>query len=99
MSRVPFFIARFVIRFRYPILILSIILLVLSGLEIRRDFRLAQNIKDDLPSDDPQIVTFENFLNQFGDAELLVIGVETDDVFTYEALTFVDRLTRQAEKI
>ena len=97
-SWVPWF-ADFVIRRRFLILGFCIILLGISIKVIVTDYRLAQNLKDDLPVDDPDIVFMNEFVETFGGYELLVIGIETDDVFTKEILDYVDLLTGKVEKI
>jgi uncharacterized protein len=99
MENVARAVARFVIRFRLPILIVSVLLCLLSIYVIATQYRLAQNIKDDLPKHDPQIIAFEEFLEQFGDAELLVVAIEAEDVFTQERLEYIQRLTRLFEQI
>ena len=91
--------ARFVLRHRLALMVASLVLLVVSVYMIATRFSLAQNLKDDLPPDDPQIVAFNEFLHQFGDAELMVVALEAPDVFTHDVLTYLDRLTKRIEKI
>ncbi|HDH96479.1 MAG TPA: RND family transporter, partial [Proteobacteria bacterium] len=88
-----FRIARFILKYRFTTLIVVAGLTVLL-LSQAVHLRFAQNLKNDLPKDDPEIVFFEKFHNQFSNSELSVITVSGRRVFHYDVLSYIDRLTR-----
>lgn len=91
--------ADFIIRFRVIILVVSLMLTIAACYVIAVDFSVAQNLKDDLPPDDPQIITFEKFLAEFGDAELLVVGIGANDAFSHDALSYLKRITDLCKEV
>lgn len=46
--------------------------------------------------DDPNLVTYHQFLERFNGDEVLVLGIFSDDVFSPNVISAIDRLTRKA---
>lgn len=49
--------------------------------------------------DDPEIITYRKFVDQFGADEISVVGVFADDVFSPPVLAAIDRITRAAKDV
>jgi len=89
----------FILNYRIPIFVIVLVVTVLLGYQLR-NYSIAQNLRDDLPEDNPEIVYFEEFNDQFGDQELLLFLVGTQDgIFTEDHLRFLDHLTGEMEKV
>lgn len=87
-------IAAFVLDHRLAITVLLLIVTAVLAFQLRL-FSISQSEREDLPDNDPELLYFEQFCRRFGDAELLIVAVEADDVFTHEVLTYVKKLTDQ----
>lgn len=84
--------AEFILDHRYAILFLVIALSLFFGFQLRH-FKISHSIRSALPEDDPDIVYFDKFRKQFGDTELIMVGIQARDIFTYEVLTHIKKLT------
>ena len=91
-------IARFLYRFRIPVLLILFSTSFVLGYYLK-DWNYATNLKDDLPEDNAVKIEFENFMDEFGAAELLSVVVEAPDIFTPEVLRLVESLTVECEKL
>ncbi len=59
-----------------------------------------QNTMDgDLPEDDPMVVTKEKIEEIFGRKDIILIGVQTDDIFTYSTLSKIKALEEDLKTI
>jgi len=85
-------IAEFILAHRLSIGILLIVLTFVLAYQLRL-FRISQSQHKDLPQDDPDLVFFEQFCRRFGDAELLIVAVAADDMFTTDNLRYLQHLT------
>jgi len=86
-------IARFILKYRFTVLTVIVGLTALFMSQAVH-MRFAQNLKDDLPKDDEEIIFLEKFHNQFSSSELMVLTVGGRRVFHYDVLSYIDRLTR-----
>ncbi|MDP8255631.1 MAG: MMPL family transporter [Candidatus Alcyoniella australis] len=89
-------IAVFLYRFRVPVLLAMCAATIFFGYFLK-DWNYASNLKDDLPDNNPVKLEFEQFMEEFGSAELLTVVVEAPDVFTPDVLRLVRRLTQECE--
>jgi predicted RND superfamily exporter protein len=60
-----------------------------------REIRVDSSFENLLPTDDPAKTYYDDVKADFGDEEIVVIGVFADDVFTPATLAKIDRLTEQ----
>ena len=79
---------------RWPVLLIILVVSLYLGTGLRQ-WSVSQNFKDDLPENDPDIIAFDAFNDQFGGAELLVVTVTAPDIFTRENLALVREITRR----
>lgn len=88
---------QFVVRFRWPIMILSLLVAVLIGsggqhLRFTNDYRIF------FSADNPQLLAFEALENTYtkNDNVMLVVAPESGDVFDAQTLAAVEWLTTEA---
>jgi uncharacterized protein len=73
--------ARFILKFKYPLLLLITALTVFFGWQARQ-VKLSYEFAKAIPTDHPKYQAYQQFRKQFGDdGNLLVIGVQTDKIF------------------
>ena len=87
---------RFLIRFRFPVLLLMMILTVLLGGQARH-LTIDTSNEGLLQPDDPILTTYNNFRDQFGRDDLLVMAIKSDNVFTLDYLSKLKELHEQLE--
>jgi len=83
--------AAWILDHRVPIIIVILAVTALIAPQLRH-FRVTTSERGGLPVDDPDIVQFEEYSKQFGHMELLIVGIESDNIFTKETLSFLRRL-------
>ena len=86
--------ADFVLKFRV-VIILGTILLTLGLGYSAKDLRINSDILSYLPQDDPLVMLFNEVGDKFGGNSLAMIALENEDIFNYETLTRVNRITRE----
>ncbi len=91
-------VAEFILAHRLLISVLLLILTLALTYQLRL-FRISQSQHKDLPQNDPDLVYFEQFCQRFGDAELLIIAVAADDMFTADNLQYLQQLTELIGRI
>jgi len=90
---------RFILRFRYPLLI---ILLVISGLMAWQASRvkLSYDFSRAIPTNNPKYIIYQDFKKKFGeDGNLLVIGIQTPDFFSEKIFNEYGQLQRELKKL
>jgi len=87
---------RFLIRFRFPVLIVVMILTVLLGAQARH-LTIDTSNEGLLQPDDEILTTYNSFRDQFGRDDLLVMAIKSDNVFTIPYLTKLKELHEQLE--
>jgi len=89
----------FILRFRVALLVLLLLITVAMGylaskVELSYEFTLA------IPLDNPKYQAYQQFRKQFGeDGNLLVLGIQTDRLFTLSTFTAYRDLQRQLKTI
>ncbi|NNK56283.1 MAG: MMPL family transporter [Desulfofustis sp.] len=83
--------AGLVIRFRFAILLLSVILAVLLAVNIR-NLQFDTSNEGFLRAGDPILVTYNDFREQFGRDDMLILAIHSDDIFSLEFLTRLKKL-------
>jgi len=87
---------RFLIRFRFPVIIVVMILTVLLGAQARY-LTIDTSNEGLLQPDDEILTTYNSFRDQFGRDDLLVLAIKSDNVFTIPYLTKLKELHEQLE--
>ena len=87
---------RFLIRFRFPVLIVVMILTVMLGAQARH-LTIDTSNEGLLQPDDEILTTYNSFREQFGRDDLLVMAIKSDNVFTIPYLTKLKELHEQLE--
>ncbi len=59
--------------------------------------KIESTVEDYLQDDDPALIAFKNFQNQFGSGSKILIGVESQDLFSYPNLKRLQALQRDIE--
>jgi predicted RND superfamily exporter protein len=94
----PAVIAEFVYRFRY-----AFAAFVLAGAAVLLPRADLTTIDNDLTAwvskDDPVYQTYERFRQEFGGTRSLIVAIQGDRLFTPDGLAFIERLTRDLERI
>ncbi len=92
--------ARWVIRWRFPVLLgsLAVVVAAASG---GRYLRFSDDYRDFFGEDNPQLAAFEALQNIYtkNDNILIVIAPKDGEVFTNSTLASVERLVRRAWQI
>ncbi|MCK4353277.1 RND family transporter [candidate division WOR-3 bacterium] len=84
--------ANLVIKYRVLIIILATILTGFLGYQLR-NLKIDTDILRYLPQDDPVVILFNEVGDKFGGTALAMVALETDDVFNYETLNRVNKIT------
>ena len=84
--------ARFVVRFRVPIIAL-IILLTLALAFFARQVRMSSNLIDLAPDDNPDLITLQNTLKRFGSTTFVMISVKADNAYSLTTLTKIKNIS------
>ena len=77
---------------RLPVLLLLVGLTALLAVPLR-GLRVAQSETQELSADDPDVLYFNEFQQRFDTAELMVILVRADDIFTSDVLRTLQAVT------
>ncbi|TDW99475.1 efflux RND transporter permease subunit [Dinghuibacter silviterrae] len=76
------YLAKWVLKFRLPLLILTGLITVLMGYFASR-LQLSYEFSKSIPTDHPKYQEYQEFRKEFGDdGELLVVGLQTDHFYT-----------------
>src|SRR5688500_15141015 len=75
-------IALIILRFRWPLLILILLITGFMGWHASK-VQLSYEFTNAIPTDNPKYQAYQDFKKQFGeDGNLLVIGFQSNEVFT-----------------
>ncbi|MEJ2594027.1 MAG: MMPL family transporter [bacterium] len=88
--------ARGIIRYRKAILVFTLLITILSGY-FMKDLEVDPDVFNYLPDDDPAATLFNQIGMTYGGNYIAIIGLEADDVFTYEVLEQLRTLTDSLE--
>jgi len=84
--------AKFTLRFKWPIIFLAILLTGFFGYELTK-IKLNSNVIDSLPANDSIVSLFKDIGKQFGGNEIGMVILESDNVFKASVLKDVQRIT------
>lgn len=86
--------------FKYPLPYL-LILIVLTGFfsYFYATLPTETSVESLIIEDDPDLLFYEQFKEQFGEDEFLVVGFPATDVFAPEILAYIDRQTKKLEAL
>jgi hydrophobe/amphiphile efflux-3 (HAE3) family protein len=87
--------AGLIIRFRFAVLLFSLILGLLLAVNIR-SLQFDTSNEGFLRSDDPILSTYNDFREQFGRDDMLILAIHSENVFSME---FLDRLSELHDKL
>src|SRR5450432_4900617 len=92
-------IAVFVLKYRLQLLILMATFLVVAAYEASK-VELSYEYTRAIPTDNPKYLAYQKFLKTFGDdGNLLVIGVQTDQLFQKNVFSDYLQLSRTLKKV
>ncbi|MDQ7052813.1 MAG: MMPL family transporter [candidate division KSB1 bacterium] len=87
-----------VLKFRIPILIVTLILTLFFGWQMRH-LRVNSDLITYLKPDDPAVQLFNRIGEEYAGTAMAMIGLEAEDVFTYDVLQTVNRLTEALRQL
>lgn len=91
-------IARFVLKFRLILLALLFIVTVFMGYHASK-VKMSYEFTNVIPKDNPKYVAYQEFRKKFGeDGNLLVIGIQTNDLFKQQLFNDYAALSAQLKK-
>jgi hydrophobe/amphiphile efflux-3 (HAE3) family protein len=90
--------AEILLRYRWPLLLLLIALSCFFATQFRF-LSVRSSFDETLPKDHPRVRYFEQFLQEFENPDLVLVGLKEEDVFRKETLEQIDQLTREIEKV
>ncbi|NQT94253.1 MAG: RND family transporter [Lentisphaerae bacterium] len=90
--------AAWILDHRVPIVIVILAVTAVIAPQLRR-FRVTTSERGGLPEDDPDIVQFEQYYKQFGHVELMIVGLEAEDIFSLETLSFLRHLETELSSV
>jgi predicted RND superfamily exporter protein len=91
-------IATFLYRFRHAFVIA--VLVGAAFLAPRADLTQIDNdLSSWIKKDDPEYLTYERFREEFGGTRTFIIALQSDRIFTPDGLQFLDRITRDLQRI
>ncbi len=92
-------IARFVLRFRLPLLAILIGSTVFMGWHASK-VQMSYEFSRAIPTDDPRYLAYKAFLEKFGDdGNTLVIGVQTDGLFEKEIFNDYTKFNKKVKQL
>jgi len=91
-------VARFVVE--HPIVTL-VLVLAFTGLAAYqlRNLEIEPDMLKYLPQDDPDVQAFNKVGEKFGSNYIALVGLESDDIFSYETLSTIKRMTEAFEAL
>ena len=91
--------AKWVLKFRLPLLILIALVTALMGYFASR-LQLSYEFSKSIPTTHPKYLEYQEFRSHFGDdGELLVVGLQTNDFYTLPVFSNYTRLQKSLKKI
>jgi predicted RND superfamily exporter protein len=91
--------AKWVLRFRLPLLILIAVITAVMGLLASR-LQLSYDFSKTIPLDHPKYLEYQSFRKHFGeDGEMLVAGLRTDNFYQLPVFTAYTRLQKALKQI
>ena len=92
-------IADFILKYRFTLLVLMAALFIYAAFQASK-VELSYEYTRAIPTDNAKYQTYQRFLKKFGDdGNLLVIGVETDQLFKKEVFNDYLQMNRELKKV
>lgn len=92
-------IADFILKYRFTLLVLMAALFIYAAFQASK-VELSYEYTRAIPTDNAKYQTYQHFLKKFGDdGNLLVIGVETDQLFNKEVFNDYLQMNRELKKV
>jgi len=90
--------ARFIIRFRIPVIISVIALTAILGFFTTR-VKMSSNLMDLAPEKSPELIALKQNLQKFGSSRFVMISVKADDAYSLSTLTKIKKISDEIEKL
>ncbi len=90
--------ARFVVRFRVPI-IAAVIVLTLIFAFFARQIKMSSNLIDLAPEDNPELITLQDTLRLFGSTTFVMVSVKADNVYSLSTLTKIKNISEEIAQL
>ncbi len=90
--------AEILLRYRRPLLLLLIALSCFFAAQLRF-WSVRSSIDETLPGSHPRVRHFEQFLQEFENPDLILVGLEAEDIFQQETLERIERMTRAIQEV
>ncbi len=90
--------ARFIIRFRIPVIVFVIALTALLGFFTTR-VKMSSNLMDLAPEKSPELIALKQNLQKFGSSRFVMISVKADDAYSLSTLTKIKKISDEIEKL
>jgi len=87
-----------ILKNRGVIIVTILLLTVFFGYQLK-DLKVNSDIVSYLKPNDPAVVLFNRVGEEYSGTALIMVGLESEDVFEYETLTTINRLTEEFKQI
>ena len=91
-------IGSFIYKKRWFIIILILILTIISGFQMKK-LRIETSMEATLPQNSQVMKNYNYFKEKFPHHKVIIIGVETRDLFSLETIEEIERITSELEEI
>jgi hydrophobe/amphiphile efflux-3 (HAE3) family protein len=90
--------ARFVIRFKIPVLIFVILTTAVLGY-FARNVKLSSNLIDLAPDDNKELIALRKTLKKFGSSTFVMISVKADDAYSRSTLMKIKSISEEIREL
>ncbi|MCK4515535.1 MAG: MMPL family transporter, partial [Spirochaetaceae bacterium] len=90
--------ARFVVDHPYPVIIIIAVVTLVFGF-MMKDLQLETDIMESLPRDIPEVAFYEEVQEQFPVGNMILVGLESQRLFTSEIIRLIDDLANEFTEI
>ena len=87
-----------VLEHRRAVLVVAVVLTAVLGAQLRL-VSFSHNEQDEVIGDDPAMRELDRFYEYFGDDEILLVGLETERVFSNDVLAYMRRLCGELGRV
>jgi predicted RND superfamily exporter protein len=91
-------ISKFIVKYPYVVIIVVTLATVLLGY-LMKDLEIETDITKSLPDDHPSVVFYEEVQELFPTGNVVVVGLESQELFTPDTIELVDDLTHDLSEI
>lgn len=90
--------ARFIVRHRIPIIIVTIIITIFFGY-FAKNVKISSNLMSLAPENQEELVALNRVLEKFGSSTFVMISVKSDDAYSLSTLTKIKNISEQIRKL